>query len=362
MSRSVARVTTALIVGGGIAGTATAIALQTVGISSVIFEAYPSGGEDAGAFLTVMHNGMAALHEIETDRVVIDASYAANAVSLLDASGSLLEQRAIDPPGRTLTRATLYRVLQSEATRRGIRIDHGRRLVNATVEAGGVRASFADGSVVQGDLLVGADGLHSVVRRLIDPDAPRPRYTGQHVVYGYAAGDRGRTAPDAYHMMFGSRAFFGYTTPPAGRTWWFARLNAAELTERIQPEDWRRRVLDAFRDDAGPAAEIVAATGDGIVGSNSYDIPTTPKWHNGSMVLAGDAAHAASPAAAQGASMALEDAVVLARCLAAHGDLNQAFAAYDSLRREPTEETVGASAQMSNNGTRPPAGPSKTAG
>lgn len=351
------RVTTALIVGGGIAGTTTAVALQTVGISSVVYEAYPSGGEDAGAFLTVMHNGMAALHEIEADQAVIDASYPANAVSLLDASGSLLEQRAIDPPGRTLTRAALYRVLQGEATRCGVRIDRGRRLVNALIEDGGVRASFADGSVVHGDFLVGADGLHSVVRRVIDPDAPRPRYTGQHVVYGYAAEGRDRTAPDAYHMMFGSRAFFGYTTPSAGRTWWFARFNAVELTQRIRPEDWRRRVLDTFRDDPGPAAEIVAATGDDIVGGNSYDIPTTPKWHNGSMVLAGDAAHAASPAAAQGASMALEDAVALARCLTAPGDLRKAFDTYDSLRREPAEETVAASAQMSSNGTRPPTGP-----
>lgn len=357
MSRSVFGVTTALIVGGGIAGTATAIALHAVGISSVIYEAHPSGGEDAGAFLTVMHNGMAALHEIETDRAVTDASYPANGVSLLDASGSLLEQRAIDPPGRTLTRATLYRVLQGEAARRGVRIDHGRRLVAATVGDGGVRASFADGSAAQGDLLVGADGLHSVVRRLIDPHAPRPRYTGQHVVYGYAEGGRGHTAPDAYHMVFGSRAFFGYTTPPDARTWWFARLGAAESTPRMQPGDWRRRVRDAFRDDSGPAADIVAATGDDIVGSNSYDIPTTPKWHNGSMVLAGDAAHAASPAAAQGASMALEDAVALARCLGAHGDLPKALDAYESLRREPTEETVAASAQMSNNGTRPSTGP-----
>lgn len=187
--------TTALIVGGGIAGTATAIALRTVGVSSVICEAYPSGGEDTGAFLTVMHNGMAALHQIEADRAVIDASHPANGVSLLDASGSQLEQRRIDPPGRTLTRAALYRVLQDEAARRGVRIDRGRRLVDATAGDGGVRASFADGSAAQGDLLVGADGLHSVVRGLIDPDAPRPRYTGQHVIYGYATGGRGTPLP-----------------------------------------------------------------------------------------------------------------------------------------------------------------------
>lgn len=98
-----------------------------------------------------MHNGMAALHELEADRAVVDASYPANGVSILDASGSLLEQRAIDPPGRTLTRAALYRVLQGEAARRGVRIDRGRRLVNATVEDGGIRAALAEGRVAQGD-------------------------------------------------------------------------------------------------------------------------------------------------------------------------------------------------------------------
>ncbi|GAA3340544.1 hypothetical protein GCM10020358_28570 [Amorphoplanes nipponensis] len=78
-------------------------------------------------------------------------------------------------------------------------------------------------------------------------------------------------------------------------------------------------MLAAVRDDATPAAAIVAATGGDVVGGDSYDIPTTPHWHNDRMVLTGDAAHAASPAAAQGASMALEDAVALAAALREHG-------------------------------------------
>ncbi len=81
-------------------------------------------------------------------------------------------------------------------------------------------------------------------------------------------------------------------------------------------------------------------------GPDSFDIPTTPHWHAGRMVLAGDAAHAAVPAAAQGASMAAEDAVALAAALRDHDDPAVAFAAYEQRRRAETEETVAASARL----------------
>jgi 2-polyprenyl-6-methoxyphenol hydroxylase-like FAD-dependent oxidoreductase len=191
-------------------------------------------------------------------------------------------------------------------------------------------------------VLVGADGIHSVTRRLIDPAAPEPRFTGQHVVYGYAPGNPAGSEPDAYHMIFGSRAFFGFTAPGDGRTWWFARLPGVPGAEH----DWPSLVLDAVRDDDTPAAAIVGAGGE-VVGGDSYDIPSTQGWRGNRMVLTGDAVHAASPAAAQGASMALEDAVALAAAFAAHpDDPDRAFTAYEAERRPRTEETVAASARL----------------
>lgn len=353
----------ALIAGGGIAGTATAIALRQAGIDSVVYEAYPSGGDDVGAFLTVMRDGMTALRAIDVHQPVIDHSFPAASVELFNAAGQHLEHRDIaGDPGdgpRTLRRATLYQVLHAEATARGVRIEHGKRLVTAEAVPGGpVAASFADGTRAEGDLLVGADGIHSVTRGLIDDSAPGPRYTGQSIIYGYADGSPAPAAPDAYHMIFGERAFFGYTTPPDGRTWWFARIPGPELSaaERgaATADEWRRRALDAFPDDRTPARAIVAATGAEIVGSNSYDIPTTPRWHNGSMVVIGDAAHAASPAAAQGASMAVEDAVALAQCLRDRPNVGRALDAFESIRRAPTEATVAASARMSRDAAHGP--------
>jgi 2-polyprenyl-6-methoxyphenol hydroxylase-like FAD-dependent oxidoreductase len=338
--------TEVLIAGGGVAGAATALALHRAGIPSVVYEAHPCGGDDAGAFLTVMANGMAALGTIDAARSVVDSSYPAAAVELFNAAGVHLQHRPIEGTARTLRRATLYRVLQDLATARGIPVVHGKRVAGATVRGGGVEVSFTDGDRVTGDILVGADGIHSPTRLLIDPGAPAPRYTGEHVIYGYAAGNPAGSAPDAYHMVFGTRAFFGFTAPGDGLTWWFARVPGDSRPAGTTAAQWRELALAAVRDDATPAATIIEATGGDVVGGDSYDIPATPIWHNDRMVLVGDAAHAASPAAAQGASMAVEDAVALAAALSEQTDVGAAFAAYSARRRAQTEETVAASARL----------------
>src|SRR5690349_7306402 len=146
--------TMVLIAGGGVAGTATALALHDAGIASVVYEAHPTGGDDAGAFLTVMANGMAALDAVGAGRAVVDASYPAAAVELFDAQGNHLQHRAIDGPARTLTRAALYRTLQDLAVARGIPVIHGKRLVDAAVTASGeVEVRFADGDRATGSML-----------------------------------------------------------------------------------------------------------------------------------------------------------------------------------------------------------------
>ncbi|MBW8086870.1 FAD-dependent monooxygenase [Streptomyces hygroscopicus subsp. hygroscopicus] len=349
--------TTALIIGGGIAGTVTAMALRKAGIDAVVYEAYPTDATDAGAFLVVAANGLEALRTIDAHGPVLENSFPADRVDFISNTGKRLGDRPTSGSGDgglgsvTLKRATLARVLREEALRRGVRIEQGKRLLAVhTSPDGRIVGSFADGGRAVGDVLIGADGIHSLIRRLIDAGAPRPRYTGQHTVCGYTRDADSPPAPDAYTMIFGKQAFFGCTTAPDGEVWWFCNAPAEEMSRAelaaVTAEQWRERLLTLFAEDNTPAADLVRATGDSIVATAAYDIVSTPTWSEEGMVIVGDAAHACAPNAAQGASMAIEDGVVLAKCLRDLRSPRPAFAAYEALRRERVEKVAAASAGM----------------
>jgi 2-polyprenyl-6-methoxyphenol hydroxylase-like FAD-dependent oxidoreductase len=164
---------------------------------------------------------------------------------------------------------------------------------------------------------------------------------------------------EAFHMIFGKRAFFGYCVRPSGGTYWFANLTwRDELTQQklfaISPRTWKEQMLEQFADDVGPATEILQATDDELAAYPIHDMPIVPTWYRGHIVLLGDAAHATSPSSGQGASLAIEDAVVLAKCLRDLPDTKQAFAACERLRRDRVEKVVQYSGRISRSKTSGP--------
>ncbi|MBX6385144.1 MAG: FAD-dependent monooxygenase [Microbispora sp.] len=347
----------ALIIGGGIAGPVTAMALQRAGIDSEIYEAYDRGAEGVGAFLTLAVNGLEALRLLDLYDLVCDLGMDTPLMELRNARGKTLA--TLGQPSRTLKRTDLYQALRDEAVRRGVPIHYGKRLTHASATPGGVRAVFADGSQAEGDLLVGADGLRSRTRTLIDPGAPRARYVGLLNTGGYAEGVRPPGRPGVCYFIFGKRCFFGYMIAPEDRVWWFAnppsrREMTSEELAAITPEQWRARLMDLFGDDEGPMRQIITATPKMLPVWNTYDFPTVPKWFTERMVIVGDAAHATSPSSGQGASMAIEDAVVLGKCLRDAADPARAFAAFERLRRDRVERIV---AQGKRNGDGKAPGP-----
>jgi 2-polyprenyl-6-methoxyphenol hydroxylase-like FAD-dependent oxidoreductase len=104
-------------------------------------------------------------------------------------------------------------------------------------------------------------------------------------------------------------------------------------------------------DDAGPARDIIVATTDELAAFPVYDMPVVPTWHRDSMVIIGDAAHATSPSSGQGASLAIEDAIVLAKCLRDCDGIAQAFTTYERLRRQRVERVVAYSARIGQSKT-----------
>jgi FAD-dependent urate hydroxylase len=203
--------------------------------------------------------------------------------------------------------------------------------------------------------------VHSRTRRIIDPSAPRARYVPVLNIGGYAHGVRVRAEPGTFRMVFGKRAFFGYAVHPSGEVWWFANPpraeepTSAELAA-IGTEQWREMLANLFAEDATPAVEIVRATPGKLAGWATHDLPFVPTWHRGPMIVIGDAAHATAPSSGQGASMAIEDAVVLARCLRDLPETRQAFAAYEGLRRGRVERVAAHGARTSNSKVAGPVG------
>lgn len=347
----------ALVVGGGIAGPAVAMALRKAGIESEVYEAH-DGPAAGGVFLTVGSNGVDALRTLGADQTAVAAGFATPSIVLRSQTGKVLGISRISADGgatsRTVRRADLYSALAGEAERRGLAIRYGKRLVDAAVTAGGVRAVFADGSQAEGDILVGCDGIHSTVRGIIDPHAPAPVYAGLVGLGGFARDVDVDGEAGHYEMTFGKRGFFGYAVAPDREVWWFANVPrrdepARGEVEAVDGEEWRRRLIELFADDDGPAVRIIEATPELPPASPMHAIARRVPWHNERMVVIGDAAHAPSPSSGQGASLAVEDAVVLARCLRDVPDPGQAFARYTALRTPRVERIVKQAARVNAN-------------
>ncbi|QIQ01860.1 FAD-dependent oxidoreductase [Streptomyces liangshanensis] len=343
--------THALVIGGGIAGTVAAIALQKAGFEPTIYEAFDRTADGIGNFVNIAPNGLDALDSVGLGDLVRRDGFDTPAIAFYSHTGRALtgdvRTDRISAEGmiiQTIRRSALYIALRDEAVRRGIRVEYGKRVTDAKTAGGGVRAVFADGDHAEGDLLVGADGLRSRVRRIIDPAAPAPRYLGVLNAFGCARGVRTPGPSGVIRMFFGRESFFSYTKHPNGDLWWFANPprpaepDPAELSRAA--ETWREDLPRLFEKDRTPAAEIIRATTDLAPPSPTYDLHHVPRWHRDRMVVIGDAAHAVSPTAGQGCSVAMEDGVVLAKCLRDSGSVDGAFATYEAARRQRVEDIV----------------------
>ncbi|CCH33268.1 FAD-dependent monooxygenase [Actinosynnema sp. NPDC047251] len=341
----------ALVIGGGIAGPVAAMALRQAGIDATVHEAYGRTAEGVGGGLSIAPNGLNALAVLGLDDAVRAIGSPITSMALQSGTGKVLGAFGSDPPQLLVWRDRLYRVLREEAERRGVPTEHGKRLVGAESTDDGVVARFADGTTAHGDVLIGADGIRSTVRGLIDPAAPEPRYVGL-LGFGATAARTGLPSTDGrMYLAFGKRAFFGYQVLDDGSGGWFANLPwrgpiTAAQARATSAQEWLRVLRAAFADDRIPALAMIdqAAPEDLLVTGPLEDIPSVPTWSRGRLVLIGDAAHATSPSSGQGASLAVESAVELARCLR---DLpyREAFAAYEGLRRERVERIIAVAAR-----------------
>jgi 2-polyprenyl-6-methoxyphenol hydroxylase-like FAD-dependent oxidoreductase len=334
----------AIVIGGGVAGPVAALALRRIGWDVTIYEAYADPAGDVGSYVSLGANGLRALDAIGARAAVAARGTEIPLLRLWSGRGKLLGEAS---RGRlTLMRGHLVEAVRELAIDVGADMVTGCRLQTAgaaakpasvlqpTHQAGAVAKAVSSGALGAShesgaDLIVGADGVHSTLRTVIDPDAPKPDYAGLWTVGGRSAHP---VEPGAFNLTFGARATFVHASTAHGTLW------TAQVPARLQPEAPldREALLALYAADRGPAAELIQHTDEWHPFTIMRQLPSVPRTSRENMILIGDAAHPIG--AGQGASLAIEDAVLLAKCMRDRTGVPDALQAFEVLRRPRTDK------------------------
>jgi 2-polyprenyl-6-methoxyphenol hydroxylase-like FAD-dependent oxidoreductase len=351
----------ALIIGGGIAGPVTAILLKTIGIEAAVFEAWPRA-TGIGGGLQIAPNGMHVLAEAGLADDMTRRGSISESIRFLSQSGTPLASinrdmaKRFGQPAVNMRRATLNEAILARAEREGIDVIFNKRLAWVEDRAGQpIVVHFEDGSSAEGDFVIGADGVHSATRRHVVPDGPIPFDTGLLNFGGFVPSTllEAAGAGPGLSMTFGQSGFFGYgyCSSKAGDAMCWSTQPAHGIdaaTFRAMDQAALRRHLRLFHADwHEPIPQLIEAMGE-IVVTSTLDIATLPAWSRGRSLLIGDAAHATSPHAGQGASLALEDALRLTIRLRQDQEIGAAFRNFESERRPRVERVVALARRNGN--------------
>ena len=333
-----------LISGAGIGGVALARGLLRVGIPCRVFERAPELCE-VGAGVALSLNGVYALRHLGAGDGIPASAVPIRVGEMSSWRGASLGRLDIAElvPGAE----ALHYVLHRADLHRALAADLPPGVVTTGAEAAAfddsgdeVRLTFKDGRSETGSLLVGADGIHSVVRRQLHGQEPL-RYSGQTCYRGIA--EMSPPMPGLLREVQGPGRRAGICPIDAGRVYWWAAINAPAAAA----DDPLRRRGDLLRDfDGWPfdLPEMIRRTpADGILRNDLVDRGPSPRWGRDRVTLLGDAAHPMLPNLGQGACTALEDAVVLSRSLATAANVVAALRSYEAERHDRTAKLIAGS-------------------
>ena len=327
------------IIGAGIGGLAAAVALRLIGIEAIIIERVASIRE-VGAGLSLWSNAVNALRELGLEASVMASASVIERTLAQTSAGRLIAQnefgaisRMAGAPCICIHRAILQKILLDS-------------LPAASILTGACCSGFDDstailesGERIKADVLVGADGISSVIRDGLH-GAEGARYAGYTCWRGIRH-DNGVLPDRSALLAIGAGSQFGLWPCGSGQLYWFLTRNASRGTTQTKAE-----AVALCRDWAAPVSEIVEGTpADAILQNDIEDRPPLRWWGRGGVTLLGDAAHASTPNLGQGACQALEDAVVLAHCLSGIRPIEAALRKYEHLRIPRTTAIVRTSWQ-----------------
>ncbi|MEE1744932.1 MULTISPECIES: FAD-dependent monooxygenase [unclassified Streptomyces] len=325
-----------LIHGGGIGGLTLATALARRGHTVEVAELRDEL-DALGVGIIQPSNALHVMREIGALDDCLEAGFEWEILTIADPAGNTLAEipqpRMGDAPSNNgIPRPALARVLNSAAVGAGAKIRFGTTITELTDDGAGVDVTLSDGSVGRWDLVVGFDGIGSPLRTRLYGDRYTPEYTGfanwrvtvprQPQVRGVVMGTAGKEAK-------------ALLTPITEELMYLGAVFAESADFRPDPERAHEQLTERLAMFSGPVAEALATVTDpaSVVYSRISQVTVEEPWHVGRVVLAGDAAHASTPHIAQGAAMAVEDALVLAESLDAEDGVAAALDAWEARRR-----------------------------
>ncbi len=332
------------VLGAGIGGLATALALSRHGANVRVLEQAPEISE-VGAGLQITPNGVAVLDALGLGKELRQCGLAASAIELRDyAKGALvvrldLARHSRDQTYLLLHRADLIGVLARAAERAGISIKFGHRVDEVSPDENGVRITCSNGHTEESQLVIAADGLQSRLRAVLNGDQP-PFFTGQ-VAWRAIVSSAGELHRAVCVHMGPGRHFVSY--PLRGGT--MTNIVAVQERDGWADEGWHHSgdpgdLRRAFADFCPPVRGLLEkATEVNLWGLFRH--PVARRWHGARCALVGDAAHPTLPFLAQGANLALEDAWVIASCLA-NEPVPEALASYQMRRQTRVSKVIAA--------------------
>ena len=329
----------AVIVGAGIGGLTAAIALKQTGWDVAVYERSTELRE-VGAGITLWTNAVKVLRKLGVGAAIEAASATIRESEIRSWRGRLLMRtdfgylnEKLGAPTIGIHRADLQARLADHLGHEHIEL--GMMCVSYTTDEKGANALFAEGDDVRGQILVGADGIKSLIRnQMLDPESVR--YAGYTAWRGVAIINRPEVPLGLTMMAMGRGSQVGMVPIGGGRTYWFATANVPAGGEDA-PGGHRAELLRRFGNWYAPIPAVIDATPESaIIRNDIVDRPPVRRWTDGRVTLLGDAAHPTTPNLGQGACMAIESASVLARCLRAADTPDAGLKAYEESRFDRT--------------------------
>jgi 2-polyprenyl-6-methoxyphenol hydroxylase-like FAD-dependent oxidoreductase len=330
-----------IIIGGGIAGLTTAVALRQKGVEAEVYEA-ASALKPVGAGIAIGKNASQVFQKLGLEEKLKSPSIPVQSTVVTNNQAvPLQEPTATNVVSFCIHRAILHDILHNACAPNSVHLN--KRLASFEENENGVMATFQDGTTAKGDILIGADGINSVVRKHIAPQIQK-RYSSQTCWRGVCEFDLSPTFKNNLTEMWGGRGRFGLTRIDEKRMYWFAVESKVAENGKDDQTQIHQKLTALFKDFHPEINEIIKATPQtAIHRGDLHDLEKVNyPWHTNKVCLIGDAAHATTPNMGQGAGQGIEDGYAIALALSKH-TAPLAFERFQKVRQAKVRSIVDTS-------------------